>query len=299
MKTPGVTFSLALAVRALTNEGDGVLIQRPVYYPFSWVIRTNKRELINNSLELKDGKYQINFSDFEEKIVAHQVKLFILCSPYNPVGRVWSRDELARMGEICLRHGCVVVSDEIHCDFVYPGYRHTVFPSLSEELAQNTILCTAPSKTFNLAGLQVANTVIQNPDLRKKIELEFDKTGYSQLNTVGLTACQSAYTHGENWVIALREYLYGNLRFTRNFPAEHLSHVRLIEPEVTYLLWLDFRESGVLEKELDSFITQKAGLWLDSGEMFGREDFGFQRINIACPRKTLEQALTKLQKAFS
>ena len=298
--TPGVVFAAALAIRAFSNENDGVLIQTPVYYPFSQVIKDNKRELFTNPLKLVGGRYEIDFEDFERKIADNKfkIKLFILCSPHNPVGRVWTKNELTRMGDICLKHGCLIISDEIHCDFVFGGHTHHMLPTLSDNLSENTILCTSPSKTFNLAGLQISNIIIPNPALRNKIRKEFDKTGYSQLNTAGIFACQEAYKHGEPWLRELLDYLKGNLDFIREFLSKELPLIKLIEPEGTYLVWLDFRETGIDFEALDDFIVKKAKLWLDSGEIFGHEGLGFQRINIACPRKTLEQAMELLKSAF-
>ncbi|OJU13742.1 MAG: aminotransferase [Clostridiales bacterium 43-6] len=298
LKTPGVVFALSLAVRAFTKEGDAVLIQRPVYHPFSHVVLNNDRKLINNPLVLKDGKYCIDFDDFEKKIVENNIRLFIFCSPHNPVGRVWTTEELTKIAEICIKHHCIVVSDEIHCDFVLSGHKHRILSSLSQEIADNTILCTAPSKTFNLAGLQAANIVITNPELRKQMYKELTRTGYSQLNSVGLAACQSSYEYGEGWLSQLKEYLGENLKYIRHFLAEHLPQVKLIEPEGTYLLWLDFRETGIEPSELDEFMKHKAKLWLNSGEIFGKEGLGFQRLNIACPRTYLEQAMIRLKTAI-
>jgi cystathionine beta-lyase len=298
VQSPGVVFALAAAVRAFTEEGGGVLIQRPVYYPFTNVIRANNREIINNPLRLEDGAYHIDFEDFERKIAQNNVKLFILCSPHNPVGRVWRREELSRMGEICLKHGCCVAADEIHCDFVFPGREHTVFAGISPEFAENTLLCTAPSKTFNLAGLQISNIVIPNKELRRRFQREIRKTGYDEPSLFGLAACRAAYESGEEWIGALLEYLTGNLDFLREFLREKLPRVKLIEPEGTYLIWLDFRDFGLSARELDDQIVNRAGLWLDGGTMFGAEGAGFQRVNIACTRSLLEEALSRLCGAF-
>lgn len=298
IKTPGVVFAIAAAVRALTEKGDAVMIQRPVYYPFSRVIEDNERKLVNNALVYENGSYGIDFEDFEEKIMTHKVKLFILCSPHNPVGRVWTREELTRMGDICLKHGVIVVSDEIHADFIYPGYTHTLFPSIKPEFLDNTVLCTAPSKTFNLAGLQVSNIFIANKELKRKVKQEIARTGYSQLNTLGLVACQAAYTYGEPWLEELKLYLSENLRFIREFIASRLPQVKLVEPQGTYLVWLDFRELGLSQAALDDLIIHGAKLWLDSGTMFGEEGEGFQRVNIACPRSVLEKAFHSLEKAL-
>ena len=297
IKTPGVVFALAAAVRAFTKEMDGVLIQQPVYYPFSEVILDNDRVLVNNSLKLTDGHYEIDFEDFEKKIVEYQVKLFLLCSPHNPVGRVWKEWELKRIGDICLKHRVIVVSDEIHSDFVYPGHRHQVFANLGTEYADITVTCTAPSKTFNLAGLQISNIIISNPVLRRKYLKAVAAAGYSQANLMGIIACQAAYELGEDWLSGLKEYLLENLNFLRAYLREKLSEIKLIEPEGTYLLWLDFRELNLTEREREWLIVEKAGLWLDSGAMFGPDGDGFERINIACPRETLAKALKQLEEA--
>lgn len=297
VKTPGVVFAICTAIRSLTKKGDAVLIQQPVYYPFSQSVVKNHRVLVNNPLVFRDGVYSVDFEDFEEKIVQNHVRLFVLCSPHNPVGRVWTKEELTRMGDICVRHGVLVVSDEIHADFVYPGYRHFVFAGLKPEYSDIAITCTAPSKTFNLAGLQVSNIFIANPRLRRLFVDEIEKTGYSQLNTMGLTACQAAYAHGRQWLEELKEYLSGNLDFVRRFLAEKLPQIKLVEPQGTYLVWLDCRALGLNEEQLEDLFVNRAKLWLDSGTLFGPEGAGFERINIACPRKILRQALLQLEKA--
>jgi cystathionine beta-lyase len=298
VKTPGVVFAICTAIRALTDPGDGILIQRPVYYPFTNVILDNNRVLVNNPLIYRDGRYTIDLEDFELKIRENAVKLFILCNPHNPVGRVWSKDELIGMGEICLKYNVTVISDEIHGDLIYPGFRHTVFASLKPEYANIAITCTSPSKTFNLAGLQVSNIFISNKVLRRMFRKEMCRIGYAQLNTLGLVACQAAYEKGELWLEELRAYLFENLNYIRSFLREELPQISLVEPEGTYLVWLDFRSLGMTEEALDSFILEEAGLWLDNGSMFGPEGEGFQRINIACPRATLEQAFTQLKHAI-
>jgi cystathionine beta-lyase len=270
-----------------------------VYYPFSHVIRANKRRIVNNPLVLADDGYRIDFVDFERKLIEEKVKLLLFCSPHNPVGRVWKRAELEELGAICQRRGCVIVSDEIHCDFVFPGHRHTMLAGLSPALADSVVTCTAPSKTFNLAGLQLSNIIIRNETLRRKFHAEIQRTGCSEANTFGLAACRAAYESGGDWLRALRAYLTGNLSFLRDFLRTELPRVRLVEPEGTYLLWMDFRELGLSADALDALIVKKAGLWLDGGTMFGEEGAGFQRINIACPRDTLRQALHRLESAVS
>lgn len=296
--TPGVVVAISIAVRALTDEGDGVLIQQPVYYPFSEAIVLNKRKLVNNQLVYEDGKYSIDFEDFEKKIVDENVKLFILCSPHNPVGRVWTEAELRKMGEICLKHKVIIVSDEIHCDFTYEGHKQIMFPSLGEEFEQNVILCTAPSKTFNIAGLHVSNIFIPNPEIRGKFKGELEAFGFSQPNIMGLVACQAVYSKGDDWYRELKKYIAGNLDFARTYFAENIPEIKLVEPEGTYLIWLDCSKLGLSVEGLESFVEDKAKLWVDFGKIFGRESGQFIRINIACPRATLKQALEQLGQAY-
>ena len=297
IKTPGVVFDIVLAINALTNEGDSVLIQNPVYYPFTEVIIDNNRKLVNNSLVRNGKKYEIDFEDFEKKIKENNVKLFILCSPHNPVGRVWKKWELEKIGDICLKHNVKIVSDEIHSDFVYPENKHIVFSSLDEKYQNITITCTAPTKTFNLAGLQISNIFIPNLEIRKKVLKQLDKVGYSQVNLMGLVACEAAYKYGRQWLNELKEYLLDNLNFLRDYLETNIPQIKLIEPEGTYLIWLDCSALGFEDKELEKFIVEKAKLWLDSGYIFGKEGEGFQRINIACPRETLKKALEQLKEA--
>ena len=297
IKTPGIVFAIAIAIQALTKEGEGVMLQQPVYYPFSEVIKDNNRKLVNNQLILNNGRYEIDFADFEAKIIQENVKLFLLCSPHNPVGRVWTKEELQRIGDICLKHDVKIVSDEIHSDFVYPGHRHYVLPTVEEKLQDISIICTAPSKTFNLAGLQISNIFIPNPELRKAFVRKMSAVGYSQVNMLGLHACQAAYESGREWLEQLKEYLKGNLDFTRDFLEKNLPQIKLIEPEGTYLIWLDFRALGLPEEELEKLIVHRAKLWLDSGAIFGSAGEGFERINIACPRSILEEALERIKSA--
>lgn len=297
VKTPGVVFALAIAVRALTNPGDSVLIQPPVYYPFFSVIRDNERKVVENELFYRDGRYEIDFMDFEEKIIQNRVKLFLLCSPHNPVCRVWTRDELQRIGEICLKHNVYVVSDEIHCDFAFPGHLHTVFLNACPKLADRSIICTAPSKSFNLAGLQVSNIWIPSKVIRNLFVREIDRSGYSQLNTLGLVACQAAYEHGGEWLEQCKSYLRNNLYYLRRFLAEKLPQIKLVEPEGTYFAWLDCSGLGLNRKELNDLIINTAKLWLDPGHIFGGNADQFQRIVLACPEEILQKALKQLERA--
>lgn len=299
IKTPGVVFAICAALRALTQTGDAVLIQQPVYYPFTESIKVNHRKLVVNELVYDGSSYQIDFEDFEQKIKAHSVKLFILCNPHNPVGRVWTRDELIRMGDICAAHGVTVISDEIHADFVYPGHMHTVFADLKPEFEAITVTCTAPSKTFNLAGLQISNIFVANRAIRNRIRQEINRSGFSQLNVMGIVACKAAYQNGEDWLEALKIYLTENLQFLRDFLETHIPEIRLVEPQGTYLVWLDCRALKLSDDALDELIVKRAKLWLDAGTMFGQGGSGFQRINIACPRSLIKQALEQLDRAVS
>ena len=297
VKTPGVVYAIAMAVKAFTKEGEAVIIQQPVYYPFSEMIIANNRKLVNSPLVLKNGRYEIDFEDFEKKIVENNVKLFILCSPHNPVGRVWSVEELKRIGDICIKHDVVIFSDEIHADFVYEPNKHHVFASLGESYAANSVIATAPSKSFNIAGLQVSNIFIENKKLRDAFRNEIVKSGYSQLNTMGLAAARAAYESGKEWLDEVRAYIKDNLIFFRDYLKENIGELSLIEPEGTYLVWVDFRKLGLSEKQREDLIVNKAKLWIDSGAMFGVDGEGFERFNIACPRSYLKKALDSLKKA--
>lgn len=298
VKTPGIVFALAMAVKAFTDPGDKVLIQLPVYYPFSEVIKGNDRVIVSNTLVYReDNRYHIDFDDFEKKIVDENIKLFFLCSPHNPVGRVWTKEELIRLGDICYKHHVIVVSDEIHADFVFNG-KHQVFANLKKEYEEITITCTAPSKTFNLAGLQVSNVFIANPKLRKAFCKQIDIAGYSQLNVMGLVACEAAYRHGDEWYEAMLRYVKSNIDFTRKYVEENLPGVTMAEHEGTYLVWLDFRDTGLDVEQLEHMIVHEAKLWLDSGKIFGDSGKGFQRINVACPKVVLEEALSRIKDAL-
>ena len=295
---PGVVYAIALAVRAYTNPGDAIIIQQPVYYPFASSITQNGRKLVNNQLVYKDGRYEIDFEDFEKKITENDVKMFIFCSPHNPAGRVWKKEEVMRLAEICKRHDVYVFSDEIHSDFIFKGHKHTSFLTLPDEYKEKLIVGTSASKTFNLAGLQVSNIFIPNEDTRKRFRKENGAAGYEQPNVLGMVATRSVYEKGEQWLDELLEYLEGNVSYVRDFLKENLPQVKLIEPEGTYLVWLDFSEVTDDYKELEKIIVDKAHLWLDAGIIFGRESALFERINIACPRQIVVQAMEQLKEAL-
>lgn len=295
--TPGVVFAIAIAIRAFTQKGDAILIQQPVYYPFANKVTENDRQLVVNPLILKNGRYEMDFADMERKIADNHVKMLLLCSPHNPVGRVWTKEELLRVGEICQKHGVLVVSDEIHADFTYAGHTHRVFASVKSEFADFTITCTAPSKTFNLAGLQNSNIFIPNRQLRHAYKKELSACGCGGTNCMGMAACQAAYEAGADWLEQLKQYLAGNLAYVRQFLREKLPDIALVEPEGTYLVWLDLRKLGLTEQQQRQLIVQDAKLWLDTGTLFGQGGEGFERINIACPRATIEQAMQRLERA--
>ena len=303
MKTPGVVFALGAAVKAFTKPGDAVLIQNPVYYPFTNIIRDNDRRVIDNTLVYekrvteRKSQYSIDYEDFERKIVQENIKLFILCNPHNPVGRVWSAEELEKLGDICVKNGVTVVSDEIHQDFVFKG-KHQVFASLKKEFQDISITCTSPSKTFNLASMMISNIFIPNPELRRKFRKQLDAAGISQLGVLGLVATEAAYSKGEEWYQAMHAYVEANINYTKEYVEKYLPGVKMTDLEGTYLVWLDFRETGLTVEELEDLILNKARLWLDSGKIFGKAGEGFQRINVACPRATLTEALERIRKAF-
>lgn len=299
VKTPGVVFALSMAVKAFTNVGDAVLIQQPVYHPFSNVVTNNKRTVVSNTLICDEqGNYHMDIQDFEDKVVRNNIKLFLLCSPHNPVGRVWTKEELTAVGDICLKHHVIVVSDEIHADFVHQG-RHHVFAGVKEEYKDISVVCTAPSKTFNIAGLQASNILIPSAALRHPFKKQVEASGYSELNAAGAIACRAAYGHGEEWYQAVLKYIEGNIDYMKEYIDSHIPKVKMNKPEGTYLVWLDFRGLELTNSRLEELIVKKAGLWLDEGSIFGDAGAGFQRVNTACPRAVLEQALRRLEEAVN
>ena len=298
IKTPGVVFALAMAVKAFTEKGDSVLIQQPVYYPFSEVIRDNGRVVVSNDLYLgEDNRYHIDLADFEKKIVGHHVKLFLLCSPHNPTGRVFTKEELTAMGDLCVKHGVKVVSDEIHNDFVFRG-EHTVFATVKKEYEQISVICTSPSKTFNLASMLISNIFIPDRELRKHFRHEVDAAGISQLSALGLVAAKAAYEQGDEWYEQMMSYVGENIRYVKEYVKENLPGVTVIDGEGTYLMWLDFRGTGLNPEELDRRIIYEAKLWLDSGKIFGSTGAGFQRINVAAPKAILTECLERIRKVL-
>lgn len=296
VKTPGVVFAIAQCVRAFTDEGDGVIIQNPVYYPFTDVVKNNNRKLVDNPLKLNDhGVYEIDFDDFEKKAASPDTKMFLLCNPHNPVGRVWTKEELIRLEEICLKNHVLVISDEIHSDFVWEDNEFNVLVNIDDRYRENVITCTSPSKAFNLAGLQVSNIFIPDGTKRKQLTDEIWAGGYLYLNTIGLAACQAAYESGQDWLKAVKEYIWENILFCIDYTEKNLSGVKIIRPQGTYLVWMDFRGTGLSFKEIEDLINVKARVWLDDGSIFGKEGEGFERINVACPRAVLAEALERIK----
>ncbi len=296
--TPGVCFGMAVAIRAFTDPGDAVLIQQPVYYPFKNIIKDNGRRAVSSDLVCgEDGKWVIDFDDFENRIIADNIKLFLLCSPHNPVGRVWSADELKTLGNICKKHNVRVFSDEIHFDFIREG-EHSVFQELDDGFKNFTITATSPSKTFNLAGLQQSNLFIPDKDMYRSFTEELARTAYDEPNIFGMEAAQAVYENGDEWFTAVSTYINDNIRAAYEYVNKNFPQAKLRSPEGTYLIWLDLNGTGKDAKSVDDIIVNKAKVWLDSGMIFGRAGEGFQRINAACPRSVLMEALERIQRAF-
>lgn len=297
ISTPSVIFALSNAVRALTKENDAILICPPVYPPFHSVVRQNKRKLIISDLVNIDDRYEIDFADFEAKIKTFSVKMFILCSPHNPIGRVWTYEELKRIDEICARNQVFVVSDEIHADITF-GHKHTVYAEISEYAKANCIICTAPSKTFNIAGLQISNIYIPNKRKRQLFKLESERTGIHGANLAGIIGNKAAYQHGEKWLDESIEYYKSNIMWVRKFLKEELPEVRMNKSEGTFLIWLDFRSLGLPHQELVHFLIHEAKLWLSDGLDFGAQGNGFMRMNIGCCMTTVKRAFAQLKTAI-
>jgi cystathionine beta-lyase len=294
--SPGVVTALNTIVRQFTEPGDKIIIQPPVYYPFKMSIEQHGREVVNNPLKFAEGYYTIDFEDLEAK-AALGAKLLILCSPHNPIGRVWSRAELEQLGHICQKYNILVVADEIHNDLIYKDYVHTPFLSISEEFAQHSITCIAASKTFNLAGLQTSTVIIPNAQLRERYLQTLQTTGFIGGNIFGFLATESAYRDGDEWLDQVLDYLKANLAFLTAYFAEHIPQIKVIQPEGTYLVWLDCRELGLDPQSLQEFAIKQARIAFDEGFIFGTEGEGFNRINIACPRALLEQACKNIEQA--
>ena len=299
VNTTGVVNAIHIAIRGLTEPGDAIMIQEPVYHPFAEAIKFTERRMVSSNLVLTpDGGYEIDFDDFESKAANRGVKLFILCNPHNPVGRVWTEAELRRLGEICARHGIIVVSDEIHQDLIYPGHRHIVFAGICEEFADMTITCTAPSKTFNLAGLNLSNIFISNRKLREGFVKEYDRSGMPHPGALGLAACKAAYDGGADWLGELLRYLEGNMEMIALASADWPG-ARFRKPQGTYFGWIDFTDLHLTDQDLSNFMTVRARVWLNDGYKFGSGGSGFMRINAGAAAGLLQEALLRITTALN
>jgi len=295
----GVVTAFFAAVKAFTEPGDGVILMTPVYYPMYMAASLNNRKEVHNRLIFKGDHYEIDFEDLEKKAQDPRNKVLILCSPHNPTGRVWSVDELTRIGRICIDNDVLVVADEIHNELIMPGYHHTMFGSISEEFAQHSITLISPSKTFNLAGMQVANLIVPNDKIRERYWHEFIMAeGSPKCNILGYEACRIAYTKCDEWLEQVIQVIDHNRKVVTDFLAKEFPQVQVIRLEGTYLLWMDFRGLGIECHELARILREDAHLFFDDGYIFGDEGEGFERWNLACPTKFIVAALERLKKAL-
>ena len=292
-----LVYGVHISVQAFTQPGDGVMVMQPVYYPFSEAIKQNGRKLVNCQLKY-DGAYSIDFEKMEKQLKEENVKVMIFCSPHNPVGRVWTKEELEKVGDLCLKYDVIWMVDEIHCDFIFPGHKFTSVFNLDEKYQKNLAMYTSPGKTFNIAGLQSANIIIPNPELRAKFKQANTSAGYSQANVMGQVAIKSCYTKGAEWVDQLVEYIWGNVCYMKDFVEKNFPKAHFVDPDGTYLTWVDFSGYGLEDADLEHLMVEEAKLWLDSGAIFGPETKQFERFNLACPRSVVEQAMKQLKAAF-
>ena len=297
LTSPGIVPACHFAVRTYCEPGDKVLVQQPVYYPFFRSITNGGCEIVSSALIDNDGHYEMDFDDLEIKAADPKVKLSILCSPHNPVGRVWSEEELRRYGEICNRHGVLVIADEIHCDLTMPGVKFHPYGLLGEAFTNNALICTAPSKSFNLAGMHLSNLIIPNPKLRKAYNDYMESIGVAHgINPLAVTALEAAYNEGEEWLDQVRDYIWANHQHLKSFAAENLPDIKIYDLEGTYLNWMDFRGLGLDRAQLEELTQLKAKVLFDEGYIFGAEGEGFERINLACPRSILDAALERFKR---
>ena len=294
--SPGVVPAVNIAVLAFTQPGDEIIVQPPVYFPFFTAVTDHNRKLVYNQLKLENGHYTINFDDLKRKITS-QTKMIILSNPHNPVGRAWTEKELKELAEICVKNKILILSDEIHSDLVFKPNRHCVLAKLSVEIADHTLTMMAPSKTFNLAGMSTSSVIISNPELRKTFKAMLDKLHLGLGNIFGAVASEAAYINGKDWLDQMLDYVKGNVDYVDDFLKSHLPQVKMVQPEATYMVWLDFRELKLSRKELNELILTKAKLGLNDGEVFGPGGEGFHRMNLACPRSYVEAAMNQLKAA--
>ncbi|MCF8367907.1 MAG: PatB family C-S lyase [Bacteroidales bacterium] len=296
--SPGIVPAVNMAVLAYTKPGDKVIVQPPVYFPFFSAVKDNGRQLVYNQLHIENGRYHMDFEDLKKKI-DNRTKLIIISNPHNPGGSAWTKDELMKLGEICIEHNIILISDEIHSDLVIPPFKHTVAANISEEIADVTISMMAPSKTFNLAGMASSSVIISNPQLRNDFQVFLDRVHVGMGNLFGMVASEAAYTQGEDWLNQMLEYVKRNIDYTETYIKEKIPKIKMMRPEATYMVWLDFRELGMDNNELKRFIIEKAKLGLNDGPVFGPGGEGFQRMNLACPRAYVEEAMLRLEKAIN
>lgn len=294
--SPGVVTAFLLGIKAYTKPGDGVIIQTPVYYPFSMGIGFTGRKVVRNPLVLTPDGYRMDFEDLERQASDPNNKMLLFCSPHNPVGRVWTQEELRQVVDICQRHNLLIISDEIHFDLTMPGHTHTVLAKLSKQMADRMMICTAPSKTFNLAGMHTSNIIIPNEDLRKAFSREALSNAIISMNCLGYRACEIAYTRCEAWLEELKALIWHNHTQLKQFMAERLPQIKVFALEGTYLQWMDFRALGIEAKELERRMHMEAEVFFDEGYVFGEEGSGFERMNLACPTHVLMDALERLEK---
>lgn len=295
---PGIVAGLNYAVQAFTQPGEKVLVQTPVYHPFFYAVNNNGRELIKSPLTYTENSYGINFQALEEEM-KNGVKLFILCNPHNPVGRVWTKDELTKMAEICLKYDITVISDEIHADLIFKPHRHIPFASLSPQIADKTITFNSASKTFNIAGLTSAYAILSNPDMLKAYNRQLELNGTVRGNIMGYEAVKAAYSaDGQIWLDQVLEYIGENLMLVKEYLAAYIPKITMVEPQGTYLLWLNFRAFGIDHPELKHMLSRDAGIALNDGQMFGSDGTGFFRMNLATPKSNVQEALERFKKVF-
>jgi cystathionine beta-lyase len=295
--TPGVVPAFTMCILAYSNPGDKVIVQSPVYYPFFWAVDLNKRIKLNNRLKRVGDKYEMDLEDLKKNIDP-STKMMLFCSPHNPVGRVWTKEELLEVADICLKNNLVMISDEIHSDLIFKGYKHTPYAMLGQEMAMNSVTCVAPSKTFNVAGLSTSALIIPNPELRKKIEHVIDSLHIAGGNIFGSVAMEAAYAHGDEWLRQALEYLEGNVQYLEEFVKENLPKVKVIHPEGTYMAWLDLSGLGLTDDEMRKFMIEKVKVGMNHGPIFGPGGEGFQRINLGCPRAIVKEAMTRMKNAM-
>ena len=295
--SPGIVPAVNMAVMAYTKPGDKIIVQPPVYFPFFGAVKDNGRQLVNNQLKLNNGRYDMDFEDLEKQIDS-RTRMVIISNPHNPGGSAWTKEELTRLGEICIKHNLILISDEIHSDLAIPPNKHTVAANLSKEIAGVTVTMMAPSKTFNLARMASSSVIISNEKLRNDFQIMLDRVHVGMGNLFGMVASEAAYTHGEEWLNQMLTYVKGNIDFMEEYISKNIPKVKMIRPEATYMVWLDFRELAMDNDTLKQFIIERAGLGLNDGPVFGPGGEGFQRINLACPRAYVEEAMNRLENAI-